>query len=117
MLWGAVLCVVGVLVDLLGVPASQAALGRSHICILSQHGSLYTFGNNQYGQCGRSYVPPKDAYEGGCGLVGVARTADYITFFILFQKMWIIRKRARAVVVSRWTCARPMSTSGVTMSA
>ena len=69
----------GVVTDLLGVPASQAALGRSHTCILSQDGTIYTFGTNQYGQCGRSYVPPKNAYEGErdggmrVWLVGIAR--------------------------------------------
>ena len=49
----------GVVTGLLGVPVTQVAMGRSHICVLTQLGTVYTFGNNQYGQCGRNYVPPE----------------------------------------------------------
>lgn len=51
---------VGVVTALLGVPTSQVAMGRSHTCILTQHGVVYTFGSNMYGQCGRNFVPPKE---------------------------------------------------------
>ena len=54
----------GAVTDLLGVPASQVALGRSHTCILTQMGVIYTFGSNQFGQCGVNYVPPVHAFEG-----------------------------------------------------
>ena len=46
--------------DLLGVPVSQVAMGRSHTCVLTQHGVVYTFGNNSFGQCGRNYQPPQE---------------------------------------------------------
>ena len=46
--------------DLLGMPVSQVAMGRSHTAVLTQHGVVYTFGNNSFGQCGRSYNPPKE---------------------------------------------------------
>ena len=45
---------------MLGVPASQVALGRSHTVVLTQLGTVYTFGSNQYGQCGRNYIPPSE---------------------------------------------------------
>ena len=51
---------VGVVTDLLGVPVSQVAMGRSHTCVLTQHGTLYSFGNNSFGQCGRNYKPPQE---------------------------------------------------------
>ncbi|KAL5460457.1 hypothetical protein EMCRGX_G033908 [Ephydatia muelleri] len=54
----------GVVVDLLGVPVSQVAMGRSHTCILTQDGRIFTFGSNQYGQCGRNFVAPKEE-DGG----------------------------------------------------
>ncbi len=54
----------GVVTDLLGIFASQVALGKSHTCILTQHGTIFTFGNNLFGQCGRDYVPPKEAFDG-----------------------------------------------------
>ena len=55
----------GVVVDLLGVPVSQVAMGRSHTCILTQDGRVFTFGSNQYGQCGRNFVAPKEEDGGG----------------------------------------------------
>ena len=51
----------GVVTGLLGVPASQVAIGRSHTCVLTQHGTVFTFGNNMYGQCGRNFVPSPNA--------------------------------------------------------
>ena len=54
---------VGVVTGMLGVPASQVVLGRSHTCVLTQLGTVYTFGNNQYGQCGRNYIPPSEGKE------------------------------------------------------
>ena len=60
----------GVVTGLLGVPASQVALGRSHTCVLSQHGTIYTFGSNLYGQCGRDFVPKKDDFEGKYEYIG-----------------------------------------------
>lgn len=57
----------GVVTGLLGVPVSQVAMGRSHTCVLTQHGIIYTFGNNTYGQCGRNFVPIKEQGEGGRG--------------------------------------------------
>ena len=51
---------VGVVTDLLGVPVSQVAMGRSHTAVLTQHGTVFTFGNNSFGQCGRNYKPPKE---------------------------------------------------------
>ena len=50
----------GVVTGLLGVPASQVAMGRSHTCVLTQHGTVFTFGNNMYGQCGRNFVPTQN---------------------------------------------------------
>lgn len=50
----------GVVAGLLGVPVSQVAIGRSHTCVLTQHGTVFTFGNNTYGQCGRSFVASKN---------------------------------------------------------
>ncbi|XP_011407139.1 PREDICTED: E3 ubiquitin-protein ligase MYCBP2-like, partial [Amphimedon queenslandica] len=50
----------GVVTSMLGVPASQIALGRSHTIILTQLGTIYSFGSNQYGQCGRNYIPPSE---------------------------------------------------------
>ena len=50
----------GVVTGLLGVPVSHVSIGRSHICVLTQLGTVYTFGGNQYGQCGRNYVPPEE---------------------------------------------------------
>ena len=50
----------GVVTGLLGVPSSQVVMGRSHICVLTELGTVYTFGSNQYGQCGRNYVPPPE---------------------------------------------------------
>lgn len=55
-----------VVTGLLGVPASQVAMGRSHTCVLTQHGTVFTFGNNTYGQCGRNFVPPKEDVGGIC---------------------------------------------------
>ena len=53
-------CGTGVVTDLLGVPVSQVAMGRSHTAVLTQHGTVFTFGNNSFGQCGRNYSPPKE---------------------------------------------------------
>ncbi len=50
----------GIVTRMLGVPASQVAMGRSHTCVLTQHGTVYTFGANLYGQCGRNFVPLKE---------------------------------------------------------
>ena len=55
----------GVVTGLLGVPVSQVAIGRSHTCVLTQHGTVFTFGNNTYGQCGRNFVPSQNV-EGTC---------------------------------------------------
>ena len=49
---------------MLGIPASHVSLGRSHVCVLTQHGTIYTFGTNQYGQCGRNYIPPSEGMDG-----------------------------------------------------
>ena len=49
---------------MLGVPASQVAMGRSHTCVLTQHGTVYTFGANGYGQCGRNFVAVKEEEAG-----------------------------------------------------
>ena len=35
-------------------------MGRSHTAVLTQHGTVFTFGNNSFGQCGRNYKPPKE---------------------------------------------------------
>ena len=51
---------IGVVTGLLGVPSSQVVMGRSHVCVLTELGTVYTFGSNQYGQCGRNYVPPPE---------------------------------------------------------
>ena len=61
----------GIVTGLLGVPVSQVAMGRSHTCLLTQHGTIYTFGNNTYGQCGRNFIPPKENAEGVCVCVCV----------------------------------------------
>jgi len=66
----------GVLTDLLGVPASQVALGRSHVCILAQNGTVYTFGGNQYGQCGRDFVPQTFANNGKYRMVVYCTPAE-----------------------------------------
>ena len=50
----------GVVVDLLGIPVSQVAMGRTHTCVLTQDGRIFTFGGNQFGQCGRNFVAPKE---------------------------------------------------------
>ena len=49
---------------MLGVPASQVAMGKAHTAVLTQHGTIFTFGSNGYGQCGRNYVPPKEEERG-----------------------------------------------------
>ena len=46
------------------MPASQVAMGRSHVCVLAQNGGVYTFGSNQYGQCGRDFVAQGIGNEG-----------------------------------------------------
>ena len=50
----------GVVTGLLGAPSSQVVMGRSHVCVLTELGTVFTFGSNQYGQCGRNYVPPPE---------------------------------------------------------
>ena len=59
----------GVVTGLLGVPASQVAMGRSHTAVLTQHGTVYTFGNNSFGQCGRNYKPPKEKGDHTCIII------------------------------------------------
>jgi len=58
------LCV-GVVTALLGIPVSQVMLGHSHTCVLTQLGTVYTFGGNNYGQCGRDYQPPEEEKKQG----------------------------------------------------
>ena len=50
----------GVVTALLGIPVSQVVLGHSHTCVLTQLGTVYTFGGNNYGQCGRDYQPQEE---------------------------------------------------------
>ncbi len=59
----------GVVTGMLGVPASQVAMGRSHTCVLTQHGTVYTFGTNSYGQCGRNFVPTIESETSKLGLL------------------------------------------------
>jgi len=61
---GVVFCI-GVVTALLGIPVSQVMLGHSHTCVLTQHGTVYTFGGNNYGQCGRDYQPPDEEKKQG----------------------------------------------------
>jgi len=56
---------VGVVTALLGIPISQVMLGHSHTCVLTQLGTVYTFGGNNYGQCGRDYQPPEEEKKQG----------------------------------------------------
>lgn len=42
---------------------TQVAMGRSHTCVLTAHGAVFTMGGNLYGQCGRNYNP---SIEGHC---------------------------------------------------
>ena len=56
---------VGVVTALLGIPVSQVMLGHSHTCVLTQLGTVYTFGGNNYGQCGRDYQPPEEEKKQG----------------------------------------------------
>jgi len=50
---------------LLGIPVSQVVLGHSHTCVLTQLGTVYTFGGNNYGQCGRDYQPQEEEKKQG----------------------------------------------------
>ena len=62
---------VAVVTSMLGMPASQVAMGKAHTVVLTQHGTIFTFGSNNCGQCGRNYVPSKEeSCELGCGWVG-----------------------------------------------
>jgi len=49
-----------VVTSMLGVPASQVAMGKAHTVVLTQHGTIFTFGSNNCGQCGRNYIPSKE---------------------------------------------------------
>lgn len=55
----------GVVTTLLGIPVSQVVLGHSHTCVLTQLGTVYTFGGNNYGQCGRDYQPQEEEKKQG----------------------------------------------------
>ena len=55
----------GVVTALLGIPVSQVVLGHSHTCVLTQLGTVYTFGGNNYGQCGRDYQPQEEEKKQG----------------------------------------------------
>ena len=50
---------------LLGIPVSQVVLGHSHTCVLTQLGTVYTFGGNNFGQCGRDYQPQEEEKKQG----------------------------------------------------
>ena len=47
----------GVVTTLLGTNVVQVALGLSHVVAMTDQGTIMTFGQNRYGQCGRNYVP------------------------------------------------------------
>lgn len=51
---------VGMVTSLQNIPAVRVSMGRTHTCVLTKMGTVYTFGNNQYGQCGRNYHPPSE---------------------------------------------------------
>lgn len=53
----------GVVTSILGVPVVNVSLGRSHTVVLTKFGTVYTFGSNQYGQCGRNYIPPSEGMD------------------------------------------------------
>ena len=59
----------GVVTALLGIPVSQVVLGHSHTCVLTQLGTVYTFGGNNYGQCGRDYQPQEEEKKQGMLIV------------------------------------------------
>ena len=59
----------GVVTGLLGVPVSQVAIGRSHTIVLTQLGTVFTFGNNTYGQCGREFVPSQNGEGKGASVI------------------------------------------------
>ena len=40
------------------ITAVRVSMGRMHTCVLTKSGAVYTFGGNQFGQCGRNYLPP-----------------------------------------------------------
>ncbi|CAG7827585.1 unnamed protein product [Allacma fusca] len=50
----------GHLVALRGIFITQIAMGKAHSVILSGDGKVYTMGINNRGQCGRSFLQPKD---------------------------------------------------------
>ena len=77
---------------LLGVPASQVAMGRSHTAVLTQHGIVYTFGNNSFGQCGRNYKPPKDKgdqIDAGCSHELLIRCCKYNNTLYMYMYMYV----------------------------
>uniref|UniRef100_A0A182J0Z2 RCC1-like domain-containing protein n=1 Tax=Anopheles atroparvus TaxID=41427 RepID=A0A182J0Z2_ANOAO len=41
----------------------QVAAGRAHVLALANDGSVFAFGNNAYGQCGRRIVPGEDYFR------------------------------------------------------
>lgn len=45
----------GLVSDLKNVRIRQVALGKVHVVVLTDKGSVYTFGYNSRGQCGRFF--------------------------------------------------------------
>ncbi|KFB51724.1 AGAP007506-PA-like protein [Anopheles sinensis] len=41
----------------------QVSAGRAHVLALANDGSVFAFGNNAYGQCGRRIVPDEDYFR------------------------------------------------------
>ena len=53
----------GHLASLRGVFITQIAMGKAHCVILSGDGKVYTMGINNRGQCGRTFLQPKDGMK------------------------------------------------------
>lgn len=42
--------------------------GRAHLVVVTQNGTIFTLGNNSFGQCGRQIIP-KEAYSASTGII------------------------------------------------
>uniref|UniRef100_T1JCF5 RCR-type E3 ubiquitin transferase n=1 Tax=Strigamia maritima TaxID=126957 RepID=T1JCF5_STRMM len=62
----------GIVTDLKDVHATQVAVGKAHVIVLSNEGKIYSFGINNKGQCGRDFASNHSKEVLGAGLFSVA---------------------------------------------